>query len=132
MNYSCAEARLSAEEITEIYRNMEARGLHRVQDDGWPAGCQDQGKAESDLPPALRNEAEHPKADRACVCGVIVAGGLMTASMVCGTPSHSEHPNDARAEQIKDWNKTRSEAQEHQSMSAIVIENETGKLNWRL
>jgi hypothetical protein len=30
MNYECNEARLSAEEIAEIYRNMEARGLSRV------------------------------------------------------------------------------------------------------
>ena len=30
MNYQCNEARLSAEEIAEIHRNMEARGLSRV------------------------------------------------------------------------------------------------------
>jgi hypothetical protein len=30
MNYQCDEARLSAEEIAEIYRNMEARGLKHV------------------------------------------------------------------------------------------------------
>ena len=30
MNYQCGEARLSAEEIAEIYRNMEARGLTHV------------------------------------------------------------------------------------------------------
>ena len=30
MNYECNEARLSAEEIAEIYRNMEARGLSHV------------------------------------------------------------------------------------------------------
>jgi len=30
MNYQCDEAKLSAEEIAEIYRNMEARGLSRV------------------------------------------------------------------------------------------------------
>jgi len=30
MNYECDEARLSAEEIAEIYRNMEARGLSHV------------------------------------------------------------------------------------------------------
>jgi hypothetical protein len=30
MNYQCDEARLSAEEIAEIYRNMEARGLSHV------------------------------------------------------------------------------------------------------
>ena len=30
MNFQCDEARLSAEEIAEIYRNMEARGLSHV------------------------------------------------------------------------------------------------------
>ena len=30
MNYECNEARLSAEEIAEIYRNMEAKGLSHV------------------------------------------------------------------------------------------------------
>ncbi len=30
MNYQCDQARLSAEEIAEIYRNMEARGLSHV------------------------------------------------------------------------------------------------------
>jgi hypothetical protein len=30
MNYQCNEARLSAEEIAEIYRNMKARGLTHV------------------------------------------------------------------------------------------------------
>ena len=30
MNYECNEARLSGEEIVEIYRNMEARGLSHV------------------------------------------------------------------------------------------------------
>jgi hypothetical protein len=30
MNWQCDEARLSAEELTEIYRNMEARGLSHV------------------------------------------------------------------------------------------------------
>ena len=30
MNHQCDEARLSAEEIAEIYRNMEARGLSHV------------------------------------------------------------------------------------------------------
>ena len=30
MNYQCGEARLSPEEISEIYRNMEARGLSHV------------------------------------------------------------------------------------------------------
>jgi hypothetical protein len=30
MNYQCDEARLSAEEIAEIYRNMEARKLSHV------------------------------------------------------------------------------------------------------
>jgi hypothetical protein len=30
MNYQCDEARLSAEEIVEIHRNMEARGLTHV------------------------------------------------------------------------------------------------------
>jgi hypothetical protein len=43
--------------------------------------------------------------------------------------SHSEHLNDAKTEKIKDFSKTRSEAQEHQPMPAIVIENEPGKLN---
>jgi hypothetical protein len=30
MDYQCKEAKLSAEEIVEIYRNMEARGLTHV------------------------------------------------------------------------------------------------------
>ena len=30
MNYQCDEARLSAGEIAEIHRNMEARGLSHV------------------------------------------------------------------------------------------------------
>ena len=30
MNYACEEAKLSATEIEEIYRNMEARGLTHV------------------------------------------------------------------------------------------------------
>jgi hypothetical protein len=30
MNYQCDEARLPAEEIGEIYRNMEAKGLSHV------------------------------------------------------------------------------------------------------
>jgi formylmethanofuran dehydrogenase subunit E len=30
MNYQCDEAKLSAKEIAEIYRNMEARGLTNV------------------------------------------------------------------------------------------------------
>ena len=30
MNYQCEEAKLSTEEIAEIYRNMEARGLSHV------------------------------------------------------------------------------------------------------
>ena len=30
MNYACEEAKLSATEIEEIYRNMEARGLSHV------------------------------------------------------------------------------------------------------
>ena len=30
MNFQCDEARLSAEEIAEIHRNMEARGLSHV------------------------------------------------------------------------------------------------------
>ena len=30
MNYQCGEARLSPDEIEEIYRNMEARGLSHV------------------------------------------------------------------------------------------------------
>jgi hypothetical protein len=30
MNYQCDEARLSAKEIAEIHRNMEARGLSQV------------------------------------------------------------------------------------------------------
>ena len=30
MNYQCEEAKLSVEEIAEIYRNMEARGLSHV------------------------------------------------------------------------------------------------------
>ena len=30
MNYSCDEGRLSGEEVAEIYRNMEARGLIHV------------------------------------------------------------------------------------------------------
>ena len=30
MNYQCEEARLSPEEIAEIYRNMKARGLSHV------------------------------------------------------------------------------------------------------
>jgi len=30
MNYQCGEARLSTEEIAEIHRNMEARGLSHV------------------------------------------------------------------------------------------------------
>jgi len=39
------------------------------------------------IPAALRDEAEHPKADRACVCGVIEARRLMTAAKGCGTPT---------------------------------------------
>jgi hypothetical protein len=30
MNYECQEAKLSSEEIAEIYRNMEARGFRHV------------------------------------------------------------------------------------------------------
>jgi len=30
MNYQCEEAKLSTDEIAEIYRNMEARGLSHV------------------------------------------------------------------------------------------------------
>ena len=30
MNYQCNEARLSIEEIAEIYRNMEAKGLTHI------------------------------------------------------------------------------------------------------
>ena len=30
MNHQCEEAKLSTEEIAEIYRNMEARGLSHV------------------------------------------------------------------------------------------------------
>ena len=30
MNYQCDEARLSAKEVQEIYRNMEAKGLTHI------------------------------------------------------------------------------------------------------
>ena len=30
MNYQCEEAKLSAKEVAEIYRNMEAKGLNRI------------------------------------------------------------------------------------------------------
>ena len=42
MNYECDEAQLSAEELTEIYRNMEARGLSHV----FCQACSEEMKAE--------------------------------------------------------------------------------------
>jgi len=45
MNYQCDEARLSAEEISEIYRNMEAKGPKHA----YCQGCSEEIKPEKTL-----------------------------------------------------------------------------------